>query len=341
LIAEQPEKQPPHKRADEPRHRWLRPLVSLVLLGLAVWLLGREISLAEFATALRTARLGFIILGLLLILLTAAAKAWRWQLLFTPDRAPPALGDLFWSMMLGQYLNLFLWRVGDVARVVDLGRRAQRSKAEILSTLVVEKTVDLLLLLVTLGVALPFVVLPDMLRSPGIALAVSALPIALTLYIVSFRNAWILRLSRRAAAWLPLPLADRLLRVVAAGLEGLAALRGGSNAPRLLLATTTVGLLYVATPWVLLPAFDLPFGLREAVLLHLVTSIGSVPPSTPARIGVFEWLVVFLLTQLAGASSPQFLSFAIAYHTVVLLPQAGIGAFAAVRRRRRQPLHVS
>ena len=336
MIIEQEEQKPPIRPPATAARTWLRLALSTALMALALWLLGREISLADVGVALRTARGGYIALGLLVILLTAAARAWRWQLLFTPDRPLPGTRDLFWSMMLGQYLNLFLWRFGDVARVVDLGARTGRSKAEVLSTLVVEKTIDLLLLLLTLGAILPFVVLPEILRNPGIALAATALPIAAMLYVVSFRTAWVLGLTQRLAQWLPSLVAGRLLRVVAAGLEGLAALRGGRNAPRLLLATALVGLLYVVTPWVLLPAFGLTFGLRGAVLLHLTTSIGSVPPSTPARIGVFEWLVVLLLTQLNGANEPHFLSYALVYHGVVLLPTTVIGAVAAVRRRRRR-----
>jgi hypothetical protein len=42
-------------------------------------------------------------------------------------------------------------------------------------------------------------------------------------------------------------------------------------------------------------AFDLPFGLIEAAVIHAVVTIVTTPPSTPGKIGVFNGAVALVL----------------------------------------------
>ena len=102
------------------------------------------------------------------------------------------------------------------------------------------------------------------------------------------------------------------------------------------LVSLLIGGLSVLTPLLLFTALGLPLGLKEAILLHLITSIGSVPPTTPARLGVFEWLVVFMLAQLGEGDENLRLSYALLYHSVVLLPQLTLGAVALAQSRWRR-----
>jgi uncharacterized membrane protein YbhN (UPF0104 family) len=76
--------------------------------------------------------------------------------------------------------------------------------------------------------------------------------------------------------------------------------------------------------------------MKEAVLLHLVTSIGSLPPTTPARLGVFEGLVIFVLVQIGMTDQNLMLSYALLYHGVILIPQLLLGALALAQSRWRK-----
>ena len=317
--------------------RGLRWLLSLALTAVTLWYISRDVNLVEVGYSLGNAALGWVVLGLLIIGLTGLAKAWRWQQLFSPRPEAPGLRHLFWSLLLGQFLNLALWRFGDLARVYDLNQRTGRSKTLILSTIVVEKSIHLLFVLLTLLLFLPFIVLPQMVRTPTVATAWVLLPLLVAIYLLAFQTDLIIRLSKKVGAWLPAPLEKRLLRMAVSGLEGLAALRDRRAVLLLLLSSTLIALLEIATPFVIFLAFDLPFGLVEAAVLNLALTLGFVPPSTPLKIGVFEWLTMFVLAQFATVPDSLRLSYALVFHGVVILPTIILGFMATVRSRWRWP----
>ena len=341
MLADQPE-QPgtdliaPAETEKKNWRRWLRWLLSLGLTAVTIWYISRDVDLTEVGQSLRGAALGWVVLGLLIIGVTGLAKAWRWQQLFSPRQEAPAFRHLFWSLLLGQFLNLALWRFGDLARVYDLNQRTGRSKTLILSTIVVEKSLHLLFVSLTLLLFLPFIVLP-MVRTPVIATTWVVVPLLAVFYLLAFQTDLIIRLSKKVGAWLPAPLEERLLRMAISGLEGLAALRDRRAVLLLLVSSALIALLEIATPYVIFFAFDLPFGFVEAALLNMALALGFVAPSTPLKIGIFEWLTIFVLRQFADLPDSLGLSYALVFHGVVILPTVILGFMATVRSRWRWP----
>lgn len=330
------------------RISWWRLLLSLVLSGLGLWLLTREVSLAEIRQALRQAHLGYLLLAGLVILITMWAKAWRWQMLFHPRQEAPAFSPLFWALSLGMLVNTavpFL-RLGEVARVYNLGEQTSSSKTKALGTLVVEKVLDMLMLALTLFLLLPSLVLPTepvvgntvipaYVADTGTVTAILAFVAFIGLFVLAYQTTLVLRLARVILGWLPTPLGDRLLSLVTAGLEGLAALRSARATLLLLASSTLIALLSVLTPFVLFPAFNLPLGIVAAAAIHVVLTIGTLPPSTPAKVGVFEFLVVFMLTKVLGVENEAVaLAYAVLFHLIVVLPQILLGGVAVARGNR-------
>lgn len=315
---------------------WLR-VGSSLLLGIAgLWLVTRNLDLAEVGRAFTQANLGAILLGLLVIIVTILAKTWRWRLLFAAAEGAPRFRSLFWSLVLGQFVNLLLpFRLGDLARIYTLHQETQSGKARALGTLVVEKTLDTVMLAMTLLVLLPIMVVPRFVTEPGLTLVVAAALALGVLYAVAYQTERVVKLLQQLAHYLPLPLERRLVRLAVGGLSGLSALRNRRLAITLILSSAVIAGLAVLTPLVLFATFDLPLGLVEAVLLNLVLSVGSTPPSTPAKMGVFEWLVAFTLGRFGLTDNVIIVSYALIYHAVVILPQIVLGSVAIFRTHWR------
>jgi uncharacterized membrane protein YbhN (UPF0104 family) len=311
----------------------LQVSVGLLFGALFLWLALRQVALEDLLTAVRTAHVGWVLGGLGVILLTQIAKAWRWQLLYYPSWPPPSYRGLFQAMVLGQFVNLVV-RLGELARIYAVDQDTPGIKARTLGTLVVEKTLDLVLL-AFLGVTIvPLMVMPAFVRSALPTLVGLTAAAAVVLYIVASRAGFVLRLFERATRLLPHAIEERLNRLARAGLLGLSALRSHRQLALLLLISAGIAGLGVLTPLVLFPAFGLPFGLREAVVLHTLLSIGTTPPSTPGKVGVFEWIAIWLLLNMFGLENEAVaLSYALVFHIVVILPQLGLGAVAALRFR--------
>ena len=338
MLADKPEQATGVNKSDNKGWRsLLRFIVSIGLGLLALWFVSRDVNFAEVGISLREARLSLVFGGIAIIILTAVIKAWRWQQLFAPRANAPALTDLFWSMLLGQFINVMLWRLGDLARTYDLNQRTGRSKTLILSTIVVEKSLHLLFVLLTLVLVLPFIVVPQLVQTPAEATAWVLVPLLIAMYALAYQTERVIALIRRIASYLPASLENRLLKLAVSGLEGLAALRDRRTLTGILLSSTGIALLEIATPLVLFRAFDFTFGIREATVLNLTLILGSVPPTTPLKIGVFEWLTMFVLAQFGELTEAVQLSYALVFHGVVLLPALTLGIIAAQRSQWTWP----
>lgn len=314
---------------------WLRLAVSLLLGAAGLWLLTRNVNRHDLLMALGRANLGYVGLGLLVIVTTMLAKTARWFLLFVTRPNPPAFRTLFWILVLGQFANLLPIRLGDIIRIYALDQQMPGNKARILGTLVVEKTLDMLTLLLMMVVLLPLVVLPDTLEGKVYTLAAVSLIAPLGLYLLAYQTERLTRLLEWVAGRLPGPFAQRFIRLVVAGLEGLIALRSHRVTLLLLLLVALIGLLSALTPFVLFRAMGLPLGLVQAAVMNLVVTIGSVPPSTPANVLVFEALVALTLRQFGLQEDALILSYAVIYHVVVVLPQILLGSIAPARTKWR------
>jgi uncharacterized protein (TIRG00374 family) len=311
----------------------LQVIVGLLFGALFLWLALRQVSLGELVDAASQARPGWVLGGLGVILLTLGAKAWRWQLLYYPTWPPPSYRGLFRAMILGQFVNLVV-RLGELARIYAVEQDTPGIKARTLGTLVVEKTLDLVLLALLAVIVVPLVVMPTFVTNALPTLVGLTAIAAAALYVVAARAGTVLSWFERTTHLLPDRLEERVNRLARASLLGLSALRSHRQLAFLLLITSVIAGLGVLTPLILFPAFGLPFGLREAAVLHTLLSIGTTPPSTPGKVGVFEWIVIWLLMNLFGFGDEAVaLSYALVFHLVVILPQLALGAVAALRFR--------
>lgn len=337
MIAEEPSPKtavPPTKRLIP----WFNALLALALLLWGGWYVISQITLAAVWQALSLADPFYIGLSLLVFLTTLGAKAWRWQGQFMPRAERPSISASFWAMILGQFVNtaVSFMRLGEIARVYALYQQSGISKLKSLGTIVVEKTLDLIMLLLTLIILIPFVILPDFIAERGVSLGLAALIALAALYLLAYRTQLILQLTEWLLRPLPGRFGRRLLQFAISGLEGLASLRDRRALLQLLALSALIAFLSVLMPLTLFPAFNLPFGLPEAILINLVVTVAAVlPVPTPGRIGVFEFAVMFMLRQFGYTDEATAFSYAVVFHLLIIGPQIILGVIAAWRTEWR------
>jgi uncharacterized protein (TIRG00374 family) len=336
ILHNQEGSQPALPLAEKKAFPWLRLLLALALSVLGLWYVTRNVALADLKAALGASQPLYFLLALLIFLATTMAKTWRWQLLYQPQEQLPPFRHLFWAVNVGQLINTavpFL-RLGELARVYDLGHHTGESKVKALGTLVVEKTLELISLAFLLVVLLPFFVLPDLVASSGTSGALVAVAILLALFVIARQTELVRRLALAGLRLFPDRWQRRLLPWLDSGLAGLSALRSGRASLALAGSTLLIILLAVLTPYVLFPALSIPLGLKHAAALHIALTVGALPPSTPARIGIFEAIVTFMLFTFAVGDDATRLAYALVFHFVVVLPQLVLGGVGLLRRQR-------
>jgi uncharacterized protein (TIRG00374 family) len=80
----------------------------------------------------------------------------------------------------------------------------------------------------------------------------------------------------------------------------------------------------VLTNFLLFKAFHLDLSFWAGLFLLLVLQIGNTPPSTPGRLGIFEFSVILALS-VFDIPQTQALSYGIMLHLVVYLPKIILG----------------
>lgn len=306
---------------------WVRILLSLLVGGAGVWFVTREVNLNDVQNALQQAHWGYVLLSAIVVVITVVIKTCRWYLLLNTPNGRVPFKQLLKVLLIGVFLNTLLpiARLGEISRIYLLDGHAR--KAQVLGTLVLEKSIEMVMLTLTLVIVLPLTILPNTINQPGILLLL-AVGMFGALYLVAYQAGRLFKMGEWMARYLPERLAHWFLRLLADGLAGLEALRGRRSAVVILGLSTLSTITSVLTPYLLFLAFDIPLGIAAATLINAVVTFGSVPSSAPGNIGVLEFLVIATLTQLGLDNSGKALSYALLYHITTYLPVIALGSIA-------------
>jgi glycosyltransferase 2 family protein len=325
--------------AAQPRRALLQRVleigVSLGFLALAL----RGISFAQLWAALREAQWAWLIPCVLITVGLLVVKAWRWQLLFLPDYRLP-YRPVFAAQCAG-YLasNVLPARAGELVRLVLLVSEVDVSAARTLSTIVVERLLDVLSLLLLMVLLLPFVSLPEWMTRSAQVLGVAALLGSAAIVVLSFWKARLLRLSHAMLGRIRFLDRPGVYAAIGHLIDGFAVLRGRRGLFLLALSLFTwFGV--VAEAWTAGMAVGLTGPLTAIALSVVVVSLGMVVPSSPGYVGVFHYLVIVALTPF-DVPRDLALSYALVWHATnyLVLSLSGLIALWAHGTSLGQVLH--
>ncbi len=312
---------------------WFNLILAIILIGIGIWYLSGKVSLQEIIQALLLADPIFIVLGILLTLLNIVAKTWRWQLMFLTQEDGIPFSAAFWALMLGQYVNLIVpfLRLGEIARIYALNRQTKMPMSRSLGTLVLEKVLDLFMLMLAIAIVLPLVILPEFVDDPGRLVWIFPFVAIVVLYLIAYQTQLISNFFLALEQRIPTQFAKRMLKWSINGLQGLSSLRSRKLSLLLVGSSALIFFLSILLPYVLFAAFNLPLGLVAAAVVHIVVTIATTPPSTPGKIGVFNGAVALILISFGMANEAVVISYSIVFLLVVIIPQILLGSLAAAR----------
>ena len=296
----------------------------------------RDIDVDELADSLANANYVYLLPAGVALSAGVAVRAWRWRVLFERGRRP-SFGLVLNALLISYLFNTILpARPGEVIRIQVLGKRADISRAEVLATVVIERVYDLLVLIVLLALAAPFLPTVGWLTAAltlGALLGLSLLATALLIWIFGARAARVLLLPLRL---LPRLSESRIDSVADSIVAGLAAIRGAKAALEALSLSALSWLLLGLSGWFLLLGVRINEGFVAALLVLVATNLVLVLPSSPAGLGAFEAAAVLALAAY-GVQREAALSYALLLHAVHALPYIVVGYVALYLSTRFEP----
>jgi glycosyltransferase 2 family protein len=310
----------------------LRNVIRTVLvIGLAVGLLAvflREADFGRVWSAVASARADFLGLSLAATAATFVIRAERWQYLLGP-LGPTRFRTVFRTTVIGFAASAVLpARAGEVIRPYLLARQEGLKATAAFATILVERILDLVAVLLLLlaflvwfdpGVEARDSVLLSAIRFGGLVMAPVAVgALALMFFMAGHPerlHAWLLR----AEAILPGRLAAAIARLAQTFAEGFAVVRRPERLVAAMAWSIVLWISIAATIWAVAIAFGIAMPFTGGWLMLAPLVVGVAVP-TPGGVGGFHEAFRLGATAFFGADNDIAVGAAIVLHAISVVP---------------------
>jgi len=300
---------------------WLGVAVTLCCLALAL----AGIDWRAVGTALHQADWLFFIPATAMLLAFLLARSARWRLLLGPG---VRMSDAFAVTNIGYLVsNVLPFRLGDPARAVAIGLTGKGRASTALSTVVVERVLDLVAVILILAATLPFVSEAGWIRPAGVVAGALSVGLLAVLIVLARRPDWSSRAVSTVLARLPRVDAGRWRGVADGLLAGLTALGSGRSLAGLFASSVVTWLCSVGCYLALLRAFVARPTVVQAAFLTSAVGLGVALPSAPGATGVFHSVARYALEIPFGFPRDTAITIAFASHAFMYVIMSGLGLF--------------
>ncbi len=308
--------------------RWRSLILGFLLSAFFLWIALRDLAWPAVWQSLQQAQWQYLIIAIAIWSLGLLARAVRWRVLLGDQGR---LITTFHILNIGFLLNNTLpLRIGDLARAYLVGRTgASASGWTALSTIVAERIIDMLAVVLLLILVLPALAVEAAAIAGGLFMGGVAVAGFAMLLILAHRPEWAQALLRAILHLLPFLRRFALETLLNRLLEGLAALKTWRGLAGAALWTAIAWGLSVVGSWTLalvFPALPPTAIMRAALTLSVVAASFSIMvPFTLASVGPFEAAAVFAL-MTGGIPRESAVAYAVVWHAGTVLTYATWGA---------------
>ena len=300
--------------------RWGRALAGLAVAAFFVVLLARRVDRQQVSLILAGASWPALVFALIALAGDMTARITRWWWMLRPGQS-----ELSWASCARAFLaslalnNTVPLRAGDVVRIFGFQRSLRAPAAHIAGTLLLERMLDLLVLLAVLFVTVlgtsgvfprPFLLL---------AYAAGAVCLLVLLAITLLPDRLTNIAQAVAGRLLPVRLGLKASQVLAQLAESMSLLRSPRRALSLVgisvVAWMLEGAVFASALW----SLHIPVPWPAAWLALAAATLATLLPSSPGYVGTFDYFASLGLTAY-GAGRSAAAAFAVLAHLILWLP---------------------
>ncbi len=305
-------------------------VIILAITAFLVWFSLRAIQVEEgenkgdyILKTLYSANKVWLLLMLVFVMISHALRAERWRMLLLSTGHPISFYNGFLSLMVGYLVNLVIPRGGEVSRCYNLYRLNKIPVEVSFGTVVVERIVDLILLVVVMVLAfavesekllgfietLPLQPVLSQGRVGMIAIVI------LVLVLIGTIVYWLLKRNEK--------IKNRVQKVWVGFKTGLASVSTLQNKTLFIVYSIIIWLLYFAMSYAVIKAFDETAHLGFGAVLSLF-AIGTIAMAAPLPGGAGSYHVLIpaglvLLYQVPEANAVAFTFVFHGWQTLILI----------------------
>jgi uncharacterized protein (TIRG00374 family) len=288
-------------------------IVGIAVSAIFIYLALKGVEAEEVIAGLHDKRYVFLLPTAIVIILMQIVRSLRWEILLSPIKVIRQK-KLFPITSIG-FMAIILapMRLGEFVRPYLIHVKESVPLGSGFATILIERSIDLLLLLVFLFLVISQVPVPDWMAEGGKAL--------LSIIVLEFLSIILFMLFPEKIKRMILPLTKRLPLKMAAALdgfignlaEGFRIIAYRRKFAQVLFLSISIWFLASLAVLFLFYFYRLPFGIFEALGVTTVTSLGISLPAAPGLIGNFQFACIYSLSFWGVAKSDAF-TFAMMYY---------------------------
>jgi uncharacterized protein (TIRG00374 family) len=308
-------------------------VIGILLLVALIWWTGID----EIGAAIGSASPLWLVASAAVVLPAYILRAIRWKLLLAPVKKNVRVSNTFWSTAIGSMVNTIIpIRLGEFVRAYTLGEKEETGFAPCLSSIVVERTLDMIGLL-SIGVVTMLLVSTQAdlsILAVNIFIAVAIFIAAvLTVIIVGIKKEEIIiKVLTQTTSKIPF-VKKYTVKIAEFASSLIKGLQGLSQNPKMFIANMSITwilwLIYTSATYFTFIAFNDPLSFTAAILGGTLMSLSHILPATPGYVGSYEafwWAIFFSL----GIPENLLTATALVSHLVGLLPIIILGAISVI-----------
>lgn len=270
----------------------------------------------------------WILLILVAFVVSNIIRALRWDMLFEAMGYKVKTSNTFWTTMLGYFVNTALPRVGEVTRPVALSRYEKIPLDKVMGTIVVDRALDIICLLVMIGLA--FLLEFDKLwtffkkqtgensfwTNPLVWIVAIALGFLFLIFGYQMRH-HVKKIS----------LYKKVENVVSGFMEGIRAVKKTRHTGLFILYSALIWFIYYSMMYLCFFSFapTAHLGLLAGLVVFVFSALGILIP-TPGGVGTYQWLVTMALVTFYGINNADAFSYSNIIFFAVTLSNILVGA---------------
>lgn len=265
-------------------------------------------------------------------------RAYRWGIILKPYKEKIPLMTLYDFTAIGFFLNFLPGRLGEPARGILLARRENIDKSYGLASVVIERMIDFIMIILVFLVSLFFLesnnsTLLLKLKSLSFYILPIIILIFIMFYLINLPRVFSIveKIVIFFAKIVPLKIREKVVRFVLRFLKGLKLKLPVIDFIKLFFASLLVWLYLVGFYWFLMKAFNIHITIVETIPYFCILVFFAAIP-TPGMTGTIDLGSKLGLTQLYNVSTDSAVAFTILLHVLLLLVWVVFG-FAAIWRQ--------
>ena len=288
---------------------------GIILSFFFLWLALQKVDWKHVPAILASLRFEFLFLIFISYTLEHLIRAFRWQqILF--ERSFP-FKTAYFGVVIGYFFNNILpARAGEFFRAYYLKRKKVSGGSEAFGSVVFERFLDGVIIVSLLVFSMQNFKTTPLIEKASVSAIVFYCLVLVGIMLLQFKRNLFVKISSAVFNLLPEKLAIKLGNSRDSFIDGLGLIGKPVVFVKALFTSFIAWGVSILTLWMSLQMFSIDFGFNQTALLISVLAIGSMIPSSPGMIGIYQFCCVITLNGIFGLSNDIAATFGLVCHFI-------------------------